>query len=436
MPRRIRQLGVWVGSDQVATLEQRRRYEITCDYTGWARDRWPANSPVISCSLPVGDLRANAVPFCRGLLPEGAALEAAAKQAKVAVIDVFALLDRFGRDIAGALVISEDKPDDRDRRALPYTADELNAEVAELPDRPLGLYDDSELSIAGLQNKILLVRLPGGQWARPVHGYPSTHILKADDPRRPGLVDAEEGCLQLARAVGLTTITSEVRDIGDTRCLIVSRYDRRVADVADVADDCPADVLPGHALDDHRVDPVDPVPLRIHQEDMLQALGVDSNDNQGRIKYERHGGPTFSQIAELLSATADDPPTELDMLVRTMTFNVLVGNADAHGKNLSLLHDPLGAVRLAPLYDTVPTMLWPKLRAASAMRVNGKEDLHAITVADVVAEAERWGHGAQRSTRAARDLIAAVVEATGAETVPANVRELVRDRSKLLLSRP
>jgi len=416
MPRRVRRLGVWVGSDQVATLEQRRSYEITCQYTDWARARWPANSPVISCSLPVGDLRADAVPFCRGLLPEGAALEAAAKQAAVTVIDVFALLRHFGRDIAGALVISDEQPDERASHAVPYTAEELNTEVAELPDRPLGLYEDSELSIAGLQNKILLVRLPDGQWARPVRGYPSTHILKADDPRRPGLVDAEEGCLQLARSVGLTKITSEVQDIGDTRCLIVSRYDRRTAEAG---------------RQDGRVDAS---PQRIHQEDILQALGIDANSNRGRIKYERHGGPTFIQIAGLLSATAQDPPAELDQLVRIMTFNVLVGNADAHGKNLSLLHDPLGTVRLAPLYDTVPTMLWPKLRAGSAMRVNGKEDMHVITVADLIAEAKRWGHGSTRSTTAATDLIAAVVEATASETVPENVRELVRSRARLLLS--
>lgn len=137
----------------------------------------------------------------------------------------------------------------------------------------------------------------------------------------------------------------------------------------------------------------------------------------------------------MLNATADDPPAELDRLVRIVTFNVLVGKADAHAKNLSLLHEPLGTVRLAPLYDTVPTILWPKLHAASAMRVNGKEDSHDITVADIVAEAERWGHGPKRSIRAARDLIGAVAEAAASETVPANVRDLVQARAKLLLSR-
>lgn len=410
MPRRSRQLGVWVGSDQIAVLEQRRPYEITCQYTDLALQRWPANSPVISCSLPVSDLRADAVPFCRGLLPEGAALEAAARQAKVTVIDAFALLEHFGRDIAGALVISRTEPDPRDAQALPYAAEQLDEEITELPERPLALHDDSELSLAGLQNKILLVRLPNGDWARPVRGYPSTHIVKVDDPRHPGLVHAEGGCLALARAVGLTNITTELQEIGGEQCLIVSRYDR-----LDAEEGAP--------------------PARVHQEDILQALGLDLNQNRGRMKYERHGGPSFKQIAELLGQTAEDPPQQLDRLVRIITFNVLIGNADAHGKNISLLHDPLGTTRLAPLYDTVPTVLWPKLRAASAMRVNAKEDLNSITVEDIATEAGRWGYSSDVAGHEARDLIERVLEAAQTEGVPSHLRKLVRSRAKLLLDR-
>ena len=36
-------------------------------------------------------------------------------------------------------------------------------------------------------------------------------------------------------------------------------------------------------------------------------------------------------------------------------FNALIGNADAHAKNLPLLCDRDGRLRLAPLYDLVPT---------------------------------------------------------------------------------
>ncbi len=410
MPRKTRQLGVWVGTEQIAVLEQRRRYEITCLYTDVAFERWRVNAPVISCSLPLSDQRADAVSFCRGVLPEGNALEAAARHARVSVIDVFQLLGHFGRDIAGALVISENEPDLRDAQALPYTADQLDEEVAELPQRPLALHDDSELSLAGLQNKILLVSLPDGQWARPVRGYPSTHILKVDDPRHPGLVDAEEGCLALARAVGLTNITTELQDIGGERCLIVSRYDR-------------LESTDGAA------------PARVHQEDILQALGVDANRNQGRVKYEHHGGPSLKQIAGLLGETAEYPPDELDRLVRIITFNLLIGNADAHGKNLSVLHDPLGTTRLAPLYDTVPTVLWPKLRTASAMRVNRKEDLNSITIEDIAAEAGHWGYAGNLAAREARELIAMVLEEAKTDTAPSHIRNLVRSRAELLLGR-
>ena len=111
MPRKRRQLGVWVDGERLAVFEQRQRPDISCRYTDLALGRFAANLPVLSCSLPVSDLRADALPFCRGLLPEGRALEAAAARAGVSVIDTFALLTRYGRDVAGALVIAEDPPD-------------------------------------------------------------------------------------------------------------------------------------------------------------------------------------------------------------------------------------------------------------------------------------------------------------------------------------
>lgn len=118
-----------------------------------------------------------------------------------------------------------------------------------------------------------------------------------------------------------------------------------------------------------------------------------------------------------------------------MTFNVLIGNADAHGKNLSLLHDPLGTTRLAPLYDTVPTVLWPKLRTASAMRVNGKEDLDSITIEDIAAEARQWGYARNFAAREAHELIAMVLDEAKTETAPSHIRKLARSRAKLLLGK-
>jgi serine/threonine-protein kinase HipA len=410
MPRKVRRLGVWLGDELIATLEQPRPYRITCRYSELALERWESNSPVLSCSLPVGTRRLDALPFCRGLLPEGRALEYMARQANVAVNDVFPLLAHFGRDVAGACSIFEDgsPPSSRRPQAARYGANELEREIEELPDRPLALHDDSELSLAGLQNKILLVALGNGGWARPVHGYPSTHILKTDDLRHPGLLDAEAACLQLARAAGLTNIGAELKDFGDTRCLIVSRFDRREG--------------------------AEGPPARIHQEDLCQATGTDPAAVRGRAKYERTGGPGFKALAELLSEHATDPGEQLDRLVEVMTFNVLLGNADAHGKNLALLHEPLGNVALAPLYDTVATMLWPKLRPDSAMSVAGVRSLEEITVDDLATEAAGWRYPRDRARELASGLIERVAAAAEGPGFHEAVRELVLSRSEGLLS--
>jgi serine/threonine-protein kinase HipA len=410
MPRKVKRLGVWLGEDLIATLEQLGPYRITCRYSELAQERWESNSPVLSCSLPVGTRRLDAVAFCRGLLPEGRALEYMARRANVAVNDVFALLAYFGRDVAGACSIFEDGsvPASRQPQAARYGASELEREIDELPDRPLALHDDSELSLAGLQNKILLVALGNGDWARPVHGYPSTHILKTDDPRHAGLIDAEAACLTLARAAGLTNITTEARDFGEARCLIVSRFDRR--------------------------ETVGGAPERVHQEDLCQATGIDPTNARGRAKYERAGGPGFKALAELLSQHAPNAGEQLDKLVSVMTFNVLIGNADAHGKNLALLHEPLPNVTLAPLYDTVPTMLWPKLRADSAMSVAGVSGLDEIRLDHLATEAASWGYSRDRAHQLATRLIERVAAAAEAPGFHEPVQELVRSRSQRLLS--
>ena len=71
------------------------------------------------------------------------------------------------------------------------------------------------------------------------------------------------------------------------------------------------------------------------------------------------------------------------------TFTVRIGYADAHRKNLSLLHEPPGVVRLAPLYDTVPTALSPNLPRRAAMTINNRGYLADVTIADIAAEATR-----------------------------------------------
>jgi serine/threonine-protein kinase HipA len=389
---RIRKLDIWLdGFGHVAQLESRHWNELRCRYDKATLKRWPQNAPILSCSLPLREGRADARAFCRGLLPEGKALDALAADAGVAVTNTFDLLRRYGRDVAGALVIAEDDSRQRDRPPPTYELyepEELAQAVANLDESPLDIRADSELSVAGLQDKLLLVRDADG-WARPRYGYPSTHILKAEDPRFEGLIEYEAQCLALACALGLAEQEAELAVIAGRSCLIAPRFDR--------------------TRDGEEV-------RRIHQEDLCQAMGIDPSDMRGRAKYEADGGPGFRDLAHLLDAHADDGVAQLERLAAAMTFTVLIGNADAHGKNLSILYREPSKAELAPLYDTVPTRLWPQLRSDAAMAVSGKRDLDAIGFDDLRREATSWG----LSSRLAETAVIGLAE---------RARELMREKT-------
>lgn len=398
-------LGVWLYGRRVAELTTKGPGQVICRYTQEALDMWPGGTPLLSCSLPISTRPLKAGRYFRGMLPEGQHLQAMASAANVATYDTFGMLSRFGRDVAGAAVIAPTDPGERPGEVHPYTLEGLAEEVGGLEGRPLAIYDDSELSLAGLQNKLLLVKTEDG-WGRPVGGRPSTHILKLEDRRYTGLVTMEAACLRLARAIDLTTVDTLVEQFSGLDCLIVSRFDR--------------------AVDGDHVQ-------RIHQEDSCQALDRDPEANERKGKYEYGGGPSLREIASVLDRHAIDPVSQLQQLVRFVTYTAVIGNADAHGKNVSLLHTGPGRVALAPLYDTVPTALWPNLPDRAAMSVNGRDRLVDITIDDVAEEARGWLLGPSAAARIAGETAERILTAATEVEMPAELRTLVQERAAKLL---
>ncbi|MEK7292337.1 MAG: HipA domain-containing protein, partial [Actinomycetota bacterium] len=110
--------------------------------------------------------------------------------------------------------------------------------------------------------------------------------------------------------------------------------------------------------------------------------------------------------------------------------------ADAHGKNVALLHDPDGTVRLAPLYDTVPTMLYPSLRTNAAMSVSAKNNLLTITANDIVAEATHWPLSEKIARQTVIDILDRLTSALNAVPLPSELATLVRNRTKALMEHP
>jgi len=381
-------LHCWWNGVHVAEFERVTSNGATlrCQYSNEALERWAVNTPLLSCSLPVQQKKTRASNFLRGLLPEGQHLQDMASAAGVTTVDTYGLLARYGRDCAGALIITPnpEPPNLEPGHVEPFDDNGFVLEVDGLDTNSLGLHDDSELSIAGLQNKLLLVRLDDGRWGRPVHGYPSTHILKAEDRRFPGLIHAEAACLDLAHKVRLADNPPEVVTVNQRDCIIVTRYDRTVTD--------------GQVR-------------RVHQEDACQALNVDINAERRKGKYERYGGPSLAAVANLVDVHAEDRDHELNQLARHVTYTVVIGNGDWHGKNLSLLHDSNGRIRLAPVYDTVPTRLITPDRSPGAVSVAGVFNLDHIGVEQIVNEAHQWGLNTRDSEQTVTETIEELLEA-------------------------
>jgi serine/threonine-protein kinase HipA len=374
-------LAIWLYGGKVATVESERR-RMRLQYTQEAIESFPGGAPLLSLQLTVRQERfPNGVvrAFLDGLLPEGDARRLIAEDLSLRADDTFGLARALGRDCAGALVI---RPDDEDApppattlTAEPLSQDDLVRLVEDLRSAPLGVNQRVRISLAGVQEKLLLTRLPDGKWGRPVDGTPSTHILKPEIREYPRTVENEAFCMRLARHLGMPVADVEAITVNGRQLIVVSRYDRVVAPTGSVE--------------------------RIHQEDFCQATGTMPAN-----KYEEDGGPSLRKVAGILS---EADPDSLDSLLRAVTLNVVIGNGDAHGKNFSLLHDRGGSVRLAPLYDLLSTLVYGDDRLA--MYIDNVHRTNRVTLDRLLNEAATWGLSRTRAAEIVTDLLARLPEA-------------------------
>ena len=126
-------------------------------------------------------------------------------------------------------------------------------------------------------------------------------------------------------------------------------------------------------------------------------------------KYEKEGGPTFARCFELIRRAATHPAVEVLKLVDAAIFNVIAGNADAHGKNFSLLYAN-DQVQLAPLYDLLCTAAYPELSPRLAMKVGGRAMIDEMGVKTWPAFAKAIGVTAPYVSRRVRELGAKIEE--------------------------
>jgi serine/threonine-protein kinase HipA len=207
------------------------------------------------------------------------------------------------------------------------TAEQVEKRLRELREDTtawLGREFTGQFSLAGDQAKTALL-YEHGRWGVPSGSAATSHILK---PAVAGLDDHdlnEHLCLDAARRAGLIVARTRVARFGRESAIVVHRYDRRRV----------ADRL-----------------VRVHQEDLAQALGVHP-----ARKYQNEGGTGPRDVARLLRDVM--PARVADEAVwrffDALAWNWLIAGTDAHAKNYSLLLAG-GEVRLAPLYDVASAL--------------------------------------------------------------------------------
>ena len=360
----IRGLSVWWSDTIVGRLRVNEHGEMTFVYgNDWLSDE---SRPALSFSLPKRPQpfkRRECRPFFAGLLPEEAQRAAAAAALGVSRENDFALLEALGGDVAGALTLwpEGETPPSSNAEGAATSLDEARLVdiIDALPTRPfLAGRDGLRLSLAGAHSKLPVV-LVDGIVALPGRAQPTTHILKPAISQLPSTVENETLVMTLAKQVGLDVPAAEPRFAGGRPYLLVTRYDRSVDK-------------------DGRTS-------RLHQEDFCQALGIPPER-----KYQAEGGPTFRSSFQLLRRATTYPAVATIAMLDAAIFNVIVGNADAHGKNFSLLYTRRG-IALAPLYDLLCTVAYPDLSSQLAMKIGRRSALEELGIEAWTAFAEEIG---------------------------------------------
>ena len=314
--------------------------------------------------------------FFEGLLPEGFTRKTVAEWIHADDRNYLGILYALGKECLGALKVT-----DADRQEnIPFAYEKLTlAQVRALAQegasKSAELVTKSHLSLTGASGKVGLYLDPAEhQWYLPVGSAPSTHIIKQSHIRLNAIVTNEQLSVLAAKKLGIEVPDTFIINTGNFEdadvLFATSRYDR---------------VFSQHSLsaDGHLV------PLRLHQEDFCQALGVPAS-----AKYEPAGRHYLKDMFALLRRSSSDPVADQLKLWDMIVFNFLLGNTDAHLKNYSLLHGQNPKIlRLAPAYDLVSTSAYKSSTRDLSFRIGGKLSLDEIDRAAFAEAAKEAGLG-------------------------------------------
>ena len=250
------------------------------------------------------------------------------------------------------------------------------------------------MSLAGVQEK-LPVLLKDGVLGLADGSLSSTHILKFQTKKNTHIVINEYFCMSLARKAGLNVASVSLHKYGQHPVLMVERFDRFVHD--------------NHTIE------------RLHIIDGCQMLDLPSS-----YKYERNFGSNrdVSEVREgvsfaklfTLTKRCEIPATAKLQLLDWAIYNLIIGNADAHGKNISFFIKDSG-ISIAPYYDILSILMHNGVDHELAMAYGDEFNADKILGYPLREFAEQTGLNPKLISARIKMLCTKVLEALDADTI-------------------
>ncbi|EGR1109107.1 HipA domain-containing protein [Vibrio cholerae] len=254
-------------------------------------------------------------PFFSNLLPEETMRHYLAERAGVNPAREFFLLWVLGQDLAGAITVEP-----ADGEALPPNVhQDIDDETK--TDEPM------RFSLAGVQLKFSAVQQANGGLTIPATGQGGSWIVKLPSSRFEAVPENEYSMMELARMLGM--------DVPETQLLPINRITNIPNGIGKFGDS---------AFVIKRFDRADG--QAVHIEDFAQVFGVYPQD-----KYKK---ASMRNIAQVIGIEGQDE--DIAEFTRRLVFNTLIGNADMHLKNWSVIYKDKRTASIAPAYDFVSTI--------------------------------------------------------------------------------
>lgn len=316
-----------IGQVAIDGKEETYRFEYVEE---WKKEGY-AISPHLQLegNIPSGTIKR----FLENLLPEGKGLEDLSSFTHISKNNIFGLIQAMGFETSGALRFTRDS-DEAAPLFRPISDEELTRRIDEIESRSIIIWDKKQrLSLAGVQEK-LPVLFKDGEIGLADGSLSSTHILKFQSRRNEHIVVNEYFCMLLAKEARLTVADVALRRYGDHPVLMVERFDRVVSD---------NDVKRLHIIDGCQI------------LDLPSSYKYERNFGSGRDVKEIREGASFSKLFKAANKCEIPAIAKLRILDWAL-FNLIIGNADAHGKNLSFFVSKEG-ISVAPYYDLLSILM-------------------------------------------------------------------------------